>query len=59
MEALSKASGAETSVGEGDKRGAELRAGSCYGRGPHLPALGGNSKAGGGPGCERCTGGDV
>lgn len=34
MEALSKAPGAETAVGEGDKRRAELGAGSCYGRPP-------------------------
>lgn len=43
MEALSKASGAETAVGEGDKRRAEPGARSCYGVAP-LPSLGGNSK---------------
>lgn len=39
MEALSKAPGAETAVGEGDKRRAELGAGSCYGRAPPLPSI--------------------
>ncbi len=39
MEALSKASGAETAVGEGDKRRAEPGAGSCYVRAP-LPSFG-------------------
>lgn len=34
MEALSKAPGAETAVGEGDKRRVELGAGSCCGRFP-------------------------
>lgn len=43
MEALSKASGAETAVGEGDKRRVEPGAGSCYGT-PPLPSLRGNSK---------------
>lgn len=43
MEALSKASGAETAVGEGDKRRAEPGAGSCYGRAP-LPSLRGEFK---------------
>ena len=37
MEALSKASGAETAVGEGDKRRAEPGAWSCYGRAPPTP----------------------
>lgn len=45
MEALSKASGAETAVGEGDKRRTEPGAGSCYGAAP--PSFfKGNSKGG-------------
>lgn len=44
MEALSKASGAETAVGEGDKRRAEPGAWSCYGRAPPAPALRGGFK---------------
>lgn len=53
MEALSKASGAETAVGEGDKRRVEPGAGSCYGRAP-LASFRGNSKGEGGT--ERASG---
>lgn len=55
MEALSKASGAETAVGEGDKRRAGPGAGSCYGRTP-LPSLRENSKGEGGTESERSAG---
>lgn len=58
MGALSKAPGAETAVGEGDKRRAELGAGSCYGRAPSSPLPSSFFKGGGDSKEEEMDGGE-